>query len=87
MGPSALSHTVPSARVELAISRAPASPRHRACAAAIVEGTSTKLDAAAAAWESQFAGKQVDFSKWLLAEVAKVSAADMLHAVRKYRRY
>ena len=55
-----------------------------ALAYSIVEGASTKLDAAAAAWESQFAGKKVDFSKWLLAEVAKVTAADMLHAVRKY---
>ena len=55
-----------------------------ALAYSVVEATATKLDAAVAAWESQYEGKRVDYDRWLLAEVAKVTAEDVLHVVRKY---
>ena len=50
----------------------------------IIAGTSTRLGAAAVAWESCYEGKGVDYGKWLLAELRTVGAADALHALKKY---
>jgi len=50
----------------------------------IIAGTSTRLSAAAAAWESQYMGKGVDYGKWLLTEVDQVEVSDALHALKKY---
>ena len=50
----------------------------------IVRGTSTRLSAAATAFDNQYEGCGVDYGKWLLAEVDKVTAADALHALKRY---
>jgi len=50
----------------------------------IISSTSTRLSAAASAWESSYEGKGVDYGKWLLTQVGAVSIADVLHAVKKY---
>mgnify|MGYP002027193863 CR=1 FL=1 len=55
-----------------------------ALAYSIIEGTATKLDAASAAWECGFHEKGVDYTRWLLAQVAAVTVDDVLHALRKY---
>ena len=50
----------------------------------IIQGTSTRLSAAAAAWESAYEGKGVDYGEWLLTQVDDVSPDDVLHAIKKY---
>ena len=50
----------------------------------IVRGTATRLSAAATAFDSQYEGRGVDYSKWLLAGVDGVRAADVLHALKRY---
>ena len=50
----------------------------------IISGTATRLSAAAAAWQCSFEGKGVDYGKWLLGQVDGVTAADALHALKKY---
>ena len=50
----------------------------------IIAGTSTRLGAAAVAWESCYEGKGVDYGKWLLSQVDLVTPADALHALKRY---
>eukprot|EP00966_Prymnesium_polylepis_P000326 7460-Prymnesium_polylepis.1 len=50
----------------------------------IIAGTSTRLSAAASAWESTYQGRGVDYGRWLLSEVDKVTVADALHALKCY---
>lgn len=50
----------------------------------LVRGTSTRLSAAATAFDNQYGGKGVDYSKWLLEQLDHVTAADALHALKKY---
>ena len=50
----------------------------------IIAGTSTRMSTAASAWESAYHGKGVDYGKWLLAQVDKVTLADVLHALKRY---
>ena len=50
----------------------------------IIQGASTRLSAAAAAWEAGYEAKGVDYGKWLLAQVDAVTAVDALHALKKY---
>ena len=50
----------------------------------VIQGTATRLSAAAAAWQNGYEGKGVDYGKWLLAQVDGVTPADALHALKKY---
>jgi len=50
----------------------------------IISSTSTRLSAAATAWEAAFEGKGVDYGRWLLSAMDEVSVADVLHAIKRY---
>ena len=50
----------------------------------VIQGTATRLSAAAAAWQNGYEGKGVDYGKWLLTQVDTVTPADALHALKKY---
>jgi len=50
----------------------------------IISATSTRLSTAASAWESSYHEKGVDYGKWLLSQVDKVTIDDVLHALRRY---
>jgi len=50
----------------------------------IISATSTRLSTAASAWESSYHEKGVDYGKWLLSQVDKVTVDDVLHAMKRY---
>mmetsp|Transcript_1283 Transcript_1283/g.2062 ORF Transcript_1283/g.2062 Transcript_1283/m.2062 type:complete len:495 (+) Transcript_1283:1288-2772(+) len=50
----------------------------------IISGVSTKLSAASQAWSSSYLGKKVDYDKWILSEISKVTVEDVMSSLVKY---
>lgn len=50
----------------------------------LIAETSTRLSAATVAWESAYQGMGVDYARWLLSQVDKVTIDDVVHALKRY---
>eukprot|EP00929_Paragymnodinium_shiwhaense_P095329 TRINITY_DN56406_c0_g1_i1.p1 TRINITY_DN56406_c0_g1~~TRINITY_DN56406_c0_g1_i1.p1 ORF type:complete len:1111 (+),score=243.87 TRINITY_DN56406_c0_g1_i1:93-3425(+) len=50
----------------------------------IISETATRLQSAMLAFRSNYRARGVDYGKWLLSEIDKVTVQDALHAIKKY---